>query len=396
MGELTSWIEIDADAIEHNVRTFRERLGPDTLLAAVVKANAYGHGMLEVAEITREAGVDWLAVHGPDEGIALRKAGHDCPILCLGYVPLDAIPDVLAADLRLIAYNTETLRALSKAAMNQDRVAKVHVKLETGTHRQGVDAIDLEEFLELLTELPGIELEGASTHFANIEDTTDHSYARGQLERYRTLLHDVEQRVGRVKVRHCAATAAAILFPDTQFDLVRLGIGVYGMWPSRETRVSVTQMALSPPELQPALTWKTMLAQIKHVPAGRFISYGCTYKTTRPTVIGVLPIGYSDGYARELSNRAHVLVRGQRARVLGRICMNLFMVDLTDVGPVELEDEVVVLGAQGDDRVSAESLADWTGTINYEIVARLSRGIPRQVVRRSQPPRPTCREDDPI
>jgi alanine racemase len=350
----------------------------------VVKANAYGHGLLEVATVCRDAGVDWLAVHSLEEGLSLRHAGYRCPILCMGYVPVSALGDLVEAGLSVVVYNAETLRGLSKAATVKERTAKVHLKLETGTHRQGVDGAQLEELLRLLGELPGLELEGASTHFANIEDTTDHRHARAQLERFRDLLARVEEKAGPVRLRHCASSAAAILFPDTHFDLVRIGIGLYGLWPSRETRVSVGQMALAPPELRPALTWKTVVAQVKEVPAGRFVGYGCTYKTTRDTRVGVLPVGYSDGYARELSNRAHVLVRGQRARVLGRICMNLFMIDLTDVGPVQLEDEVVLLGGQGEERVSAEQLADWTGSIHYEVVSRLSRAIPRIVVHGGQ------------
>jgi alanine racemase len=382
----TTWIEIDADALEHNLQTFRTIVGRGRLLAAVVKANAYGHGLLEVAAVCREAGVDWLAVHSLDEGLALRHAGHKCPILCMGYVPNAALPDLVEADLRLVVYNAETLRALSKAAAQKDRIARIHFKLETGTHRQGADETQLEELLRLVNELPGLELEGASTHFANIEDTTDHRYARTQLERFRMLVEQIERQAGPLRVRHCASSAAAILFPDTHFDLIRLGIGMYGLWPSRETRVSASQMALAPPELRPVLTWKTLISQVKEVPAGRFIGYGCTYKTTRATRVGVLPVGYSDGYARELSNRGHVLVRGQRARVLGRICMNLFMVDLTDVGAVQAEEEVVLLGSQGDDRISAESLAEGMGTIHYEVLARLSRAIPRVVVRGNQTP----------
>jgi alanine racemase len=380
MRGINSWIEIDADAIRHNLRTFRRIIGRGRLLAAVVKANAYGHGILEVASIARDGGADWFAVHSVEEGLALRRAGHDCPILVMGYVPFGALPELVEADLRMVVYNEETLRALSKAATQKERVARVHLKLETGTHRQGIEEQRVESVVELVRQLPGIELEGASTHFANIEDTTDHSYARAQLESFRDIVERLEQLVGSLGVRHCAATAAAILFPDTHFDLIRLGIGMYGMWPSPQTRVSVSQLALSPPELRPAMTWKSVIAQVKDVPAGRYVSYGCTYKTTRQTRIGVLPIGYSDGYARERSNRAHVLVRGQRARVLGRVCMNLTMVDLTDVGPVEVEEEVVLLGSQGEDRVSAENLADWVGTINYEIVARIAEHIPRVVL----------------
>ncbi len=200
-------------------------------------------------------------------------------------------------------------------------------------------------------------LEGAHTHFANIEDTTEHDYARGQLNRFNELLARMRQAGFEVPLPHTACSAAAILFPETYFAMVRVGIGLYGLWPSKETLLSAHQEDRNLINLEPAMTWKTKVAQVKSVPAGAFVGYGCTYKTTRPTLLAILPVGYANGYDRSLSNKGHVLVRGQRAPIRGRICMNLTMVDVTDIPGVSLEDEVVLLGQQQDERISAEQMA---------------------------------------
>ncbi len=377
-----SWIEVDAGALEHNLGVFRTRIGPRRRLAAVVKANAYGHGMVEVSSIAVKAGADWLAVHCLEEGLALRQVGHTCPILLLGPVHHKALEEAVEADLRLTVYDPAMLRHLSKAACRLGRTARVHFKLETGTHRQGIPSEQLDRMAEMALRLPGIELEGASTHFANIEDTTDHSYAKGQLLEFEAASGRLRRKVASGLLTHCACSAAAILMPQTHMEMIRLGISLYGYWPSKETLISARELLAEPMELRRCLSWKARLAQIKEVEANRLIGYGCSYKTTRRTILGVLPVGYSDGYARGLSNRAHVLVRGCRARVLGRICMNLMMVDLTDVGPVTLEDEVVLIGKQGREEITAEDLAQLLGTIHYEIMARMDRGISRVLVRR--------------
>ena len=238
-------------------------------------------------------------------------------------------------------------------------------------------AADLEEFVRRVRAEKNATLEGLSTHFANIEDTTDHSYADAQLARFEEALATVERLGGRPPIVHTACTAAAILFPNTHFTMLRTGIGLYGLWPSRETRISARERAGSMPDLRPVLSWKTRLVQVKELPAASYVGYGCSYRTTRRTRVGVLPVGYSDGYDRALGNRAHVLVRGRRAPVIGRICMNLCMADVTDVPDARLDDEVVLLGTDGDEAISAETMAEWAGTINYEVVSRINPLLPR-------------------
>jgi alanine racemase len=346
----------------------------------VVKSNAYGHGMLEVAAMTRRCPVDWLCVNGVDEAVELRRAGHDEPVLILGYVPLDRLESVVEHGLRTVVYNRETLDRLDEIAQRRRRRVDVHVKLETGTHRQGVSEGELPAFLARLRGAAGLRLEGLTTHFANIEDTTDHRVALRQIERFSRLCEGIEDASGQRPLKHAACSAATLLFSRTHLDLVRIGISLYGLWPSRETYVACLERGKPALELRPVLTWKTRIAQVKPVPEGEYVGYGCTYRASRDSRVAVLPVGYHEGYDRGLSSVAHVLIRGRRAPVRGRVCMNMCMVDVTDIPEARLEDEVVLLGSQGDERVSAEQLATWCGTIAYEIVARIHPALPRVVI----------------
>ena len=378
-SESLNWVEVDASAIRWNIEQFRKRLGPVSL-GAVVKANAYGHGIREVSAVAREAGVEWLCVNNVDEADTLRGEGHTGPVLVMGYTPLDRLEAVVDLDLRPVVYNLHTVRRLDELARKQDRRVRVHLKVETGTQRQGIREEVLPDFVAWVRGAEGLELEGVTTHFANIEDTTDHSYANKQLECFDRLVEIIRSSGEQVPVRHAACSAAVLLFTRTHLDLARIGISLYGLWPSRETYVSCLEEGQPTLELRPALTWKTRVAQVKDVPEESFVGYGCTYRTSRLSRIAVLPVGYYEGYDRGLSGVAHVLVRGRRAPVRGRVCMNMCMVDVTDIPGVALEDEVVLLGSQGNERVSAEQLAGWCGTISYEIVSRIHNALPRLVV----------------
>ena len=373
-------IEISRAALVHNIREFRRIIGPRRLFLGVVKANAYGHGLLETSVLAAAEGVDWLGVHSVEEGVALRESGLGLPILVLGYAPLGVLEEAVAHDLRLTVYNRETVRRLGALAGRAKTSVRLHVKVETGTWRQGLALRDLGPFVREIRGHPGLVLEGLSSHFANIEDTTKHDYPRLQLDCYREACREVEAAAGPVPIKHMSCTASTILFQEPDFNLARVGIGLYGLWPSKETYLSAALQTKEPPDLRPVLSWKARVAQIKKVPPGAFISYGCTYRTTRPTVLAVIPVGYSDGYDRRLSNAAHVLIKGRRAPVRGRVAMDFFMADVTDVPGVKLEDEATLLGAAGRERVSAEDLAGLVGTIGYEVLARLNPRIPRVVV----------------
>ncbi len=373
-------MEVSKSALAHNVSEFRKLVGRERILAAVVKANAYGHGMVEVSRVLLRSGVDWLAVHSLDEALTLRQAGIGSPIIVLGYISLSDLEETVEKEVRLTVYNCETVEELGRITDELKRKSHLHLKLETGTQRQGIGEGDIPSFLETLQGHANLVLEGLSTHFANIEDTTDHSYAKSQLEEFARLTKLIEDNGISVPLKHTACTAAALLFPETYFGMVRLGIGLYGLWPSKETYVSCLQKGDDMPELRPVLTWKTRIAQLKTIPKGSYVGYGCTYRTTHKTKLAVLPLGYSDGYPRSLSNVAHVLIGGMRAPIRGRVCMNNVMVDATDIPAVGLEGEVVLLGRQGDEVVSAEQLAGMAASINYEIVSRISPALRRIVV----------------
>jgi alanine racemase len=371
------WVELDHAAPEHNLRQLRAGAAPGVIACAVVKSNAYGHGAAQVAALLPSA--EWFGVNSLEEGLELRHAGISRPILLLGHVPLSELEAAVEADLGLTVYNRETIERLSSFT-TLPRPARVHVKVDTGTARQGVLPGDMEAFLALVKRSRNVVVEGVSTHYANIEDTLNHDYAEMQMSRFSSALQIVDRVVGRPPWVHTACTAAALLFSSTHFTMLRSGIGLYGLWPSRETLLASRDKGGSVPEFRPVLSWKTRIVQIKTIPEGSCVGYGCSYKTMRSTELGVLPVGYADGYDRKLGNRAHVLVRGRRAPVIGRICMNLCMVDLTDVAGAKLEDEVVLLGRSGEERISAETMGEWAGTINYEVVTRISPLLPRKVV----------------
>jgi alanine racemase len=379
---LRNWVEIDAAALTANLRQIRARLTHGALLGAVIKSNAYGHGMLPIAEIAAAAGVDWFCVNDVAEAVLLRREGYRQPILVMGYVPLNELEQVLANDVDVVVSNQQTLMALAAAAEKVGRAAKVHLKLETGTYRQGILPADLPAIVRMFAASKHLKLVGMTTHFANIEDTTDHNYAFEQFAVFERVTRELAEQHVTIPMRHIACSAATLLFDQTHLDMVRVGISMYGLWSSRETYISHRERRLPTVELQPALTWKTCIAQVKSVPQGACVGYGCTYRTTHPSRIAVLPVGYFEGYDRGLSGVAHVLVRGRRASICGRICMNMCMVDVTDIPEAQLEDEVVLLGHQGDEHISAEQLAAWCGTINYEVVTRINASLPRIVVHR--------------
>lgn len=375
------WIEVSRGALSHNLGEFRRILPDGTKLMAVVKANAYGHGLREVAPLALEAGADWLGVNEVDEGLALRDLGLMAPVLVMGAVPLGRLDDAVDAGLRIVVSTQEQAAALAEAGRRRGRRVAVHLKLETGLNRQGVQVEALVDLARLVAAASWLELEGLYTHFANIEDTTDHTFAALQLSRFCEGLSLLDAAGLRPSVAHCACTAAALVVPDTSFDLARVGIGMYGLWPSKETQLSVyMQERDTAVDLRPVMTWKTRVVQVKEIRRGAPIGYGCTERATHDSRIGILPVGYYDGYDRGLSNQGQVLVRGERAFVRGRVCMNMTMVDLTHLDGVAAGEEVVLLGGEGPDRISAEFVASQLGTINYEVVTRVGAHVPRLVV----------------
>lgn len=379
---LNTWVELSEKAYAHNLAFFKRKLKPQTELAVVIKANAYGHGMVEIARLAERHGADSFCVHSLEEAQTLREEGFSQDVLIMGPVARPRLREVVTGDFRLVVYDRETVAELGEWARELKKPIRVHLKLETGTHRQGVDTQELQGLLEQLKATPDVLLEAAYTHFANIEDTTDHGYAFAQIRRFDAGIDQVKRAGFTSLKKHAACSAATLLFPETHFDMVRLGISQYGLWPSRETFVSykIKQAQNGDDVLRPVLSWKVRVAQVKDVPANNFIGYGCTYQTTRDSRVAVLPVGYSDGYDRRLSNQSFVLLQNRRAPVRGRICMNFIMVDVTDISGVSVGDEAVLIGSQGKERVTADGLAGLMGTINYEVVTRISPHIPRFIV----------------
>lgn len=374
-----SWIEVSRGALRHNASSLRRVIGRQVKFMAVVKANAYGHGIAETVAALGHDGVNWFGVDSLEEAVIVRTAGARQPVLILGYVPEAGLKTAVTRGFSMVVYNLPHLALLNRLGTAR-RPAKVHLKIETGTSRQGITPADLPALAQAVRRLKHVVIEGVSTHYANIEDTTDPSYAMGQLRHFREALKVLGTYGVRPPLRHTAASAAAILYPETRFEMVRSGISLYGLWPSKETRLTATQMGLDL-ALHPALTWKSLVAQIKTLPAGTPVSYGLTEKVTRCSQVAIVPVGYYDGFDRGLSSIGHVLVGGKRAKVLGRVCMNMIVVDVTDIPEAAVEDEVVLLGRQDDELITAEEIAGKAGTINYEVVARLNPLLPRRLVR---------------
>jgi alanine racemase len=379
---LASWCEVEEEALRANVTALRQQLSPGSLLGVVVKSDAYGHGLLPCARAFAGAGVDWLVLNAAGEAQALRAAGIATPLYICGPVLASQAGVVARTQARVVLYSRGLALALDQAGRDAGQPVRVHLKIETGTSRQGLSLPEARELALFIRQLPGLRLEGLTTHYADIEDTTDHRYAQRQQGLLQEAVLAFAAQGLEVGMVHAANSAATLLWPRTHASLVRVGIAAYGLWPSRETYAVALQRCLDRgaggvPQLRPALSWRARLVQVKEVPAGTYIGYGRTFRTTLPTRVGVLPVGYYEGYDRRLSNVAHVLVRGVRAPVRGRVCMNMLMVDLTHIPEAGVGDVATLLGRDGEEELSAETLAGWMGTINYEVISRIHPGQPR-------------------
>lgn len=370
-----TWVEISKASLKKNADLFRARIGRDVKLMGIVKANAYGHGLLETAK-TLKTKVDRFGVDNLDEALALKKAKVGKPILTLGFTPSWRMTEAARAGISITIGSIEQLRAAARGAKRAKRTLCVHVKVETGTTRQGIELKELPDVSQIIVKEKFLVLEGLSTHFADIEDTENHAYAGRQLENYEQALKLLEVHGMVPEIRHTACTAAAMLYPETWFDMVRVGIGMYGIWPSHETKLSVVEHAINLP-IEPVLTWKTRIAQVKNVKRGTPISYGRTEKMPRNGKLAVLGIGYWDGLDRGLSSLGEVIIKGVRCKIVGRVCMNMCMVDVTDVENVKAEDEVILIGRGGNERITAEEFAEKLNSIGYEVVARINPTTPR-------------------
>jgi alanine racemase len=382
-----TWAEIDLSAYAHNIRELKRVTQPQARLMAVVKANGYGHGAIEVARTALQNGAEFLGVARIHEAVELRKAGLEAPILIFGYSSPDSAQTLIEYELTQTVYSPTLAAALSERAARQGKKIKIHIKVDSGMGRLGllldeqaggtshnVPAAKTLNVVEAISRLANLDVEGIFTHFAT-SDSADKSYATAQLERFMDLLNRLERAGLKPPLEHAANSGAVIDMPDSHLDMVRPGIATYGLYPSDEVNQSKV-------ELKPVMTLKSRIIHLKKVPAGFHISYGITYRTKKPTTIATVPIGYADGFNRLLSSRGCMLVHGKRVPIVGRVCMDLTMLDVgaLDVGAlndVMIEDEVVVFGQQGNETVTADELASTLNTINYEIVTSITGRVPR-------------------
>ncbi len=368
------WSEINVNALAHNIHQLRNITSPQAELMAVVKANAYGHGAEQVARTALASGATQLGVARVSEALELREAGIDAPLLVLGFTVPEEYPLLLEYNLIQTVYNMEIARGLSTTASQADKKAQVHIKVDTGMGRLGLlpDSSGMRDILNI-ARLPHLELAGIFTHFATA-DSRDKCYARQQWQKFIGFLAKLARGGIEFPCRHAANSAAILDMPETHLDMVRAGIAVYGVWPSSE-------LANRHLDLQPVMAVKSRIAHIKKVPAGFGVSYGATYITPAPTIIATIPVGYADGYSRLLSSRGEVLIHGQRTPVIGRICMDQFMVDVGNIPNAEPGDEVVLLGYQGNEEITADDIAEKIDTISYEVLCAINcRRVPRYYI----------------
>jgi len=349
-----TWVEIDTDAIVSNIQAVRKRIG-NVKCAGVVKSNAYGHGMELVAQTAIRAGVEWLCVDELHEAITLRDAGITKPVLVLGHTLPELFEIAVEKD---ISITISSLHSLGQVSEN----LKIHLKVDTGMHRQGFLP---EEIDGVLSKIKNIE--GVYTHFASLDSHTHDAFSQKQLETFTRVLEKIEKQ--RIKpIVHASASSGTLSSGDFHFDMVRLGVAMYGLWPSQEMKKELSGEL----ELKPVLSWKSIVTEVKTISKGEKIGYGCTFETERETKIAIIPVGYWHGFARGLSNKGHVLVDGMRVPIVGNISMDMTAADVTDIDVVNIYDEVTLIGED----IPAEEMAGHLGTINYEVVTRINPLIP--------------------
>lgn len=371
------WEEIDLSHIADNVKGLKKIVRNGIKFMAVVKADGYGHGAVESAKAALKSGADMLGVARAGEAVALRYAHIKSPILIFGRVPYQMVPGLLEYDLTATVFDYGMARALSEFAQGEGQKIKIHIKIDTGMGRVGIIAnkelgFPLERVVDEVKEikkLEGIDLKGIYTHFATA-DEKDKSYVKNQFKIFSDCLKGIKDAGIHIEMQHCANSAALIDLPETHLDLVRPGIAIYGLYPSEW----VDQNKIL---LKPALSLKTRIIQLKRVPARFKVSYGCTFETPQESILATVPVGYADGYSRLFSSKGEMLVRGKRAKVVGRVCMDQLVLDVTHIEDVALDDEVVIIGTQDEETISADELAVKAETIHYEIVSSILTRVPK-------------------
>lgn len=383
MPRHSSHIELSKSALQNNLEFIRAKVGPEPVISSVVKANAYGHGVTEFVPMAETCGIRHFSVASGQEAEEVMEARTtDADIMIMGILYPEDLPWVVEEGIEYFVFDYHRLERSVKVAESVGRKARIHLELETGGNRTGLEADQLDRAISFIREhRDRLILEGVCTHFAGIESLSNQFRIRRQEETFDELCDRIGEAGLEPRRHHTACSAAALAFPETAMDLVRVGTAQYGMWPSPDIRNlhRMNDEEESEGELQQVLSWKSDVMHIKNVRKDQFIGYGTAYQAPRDMQVAVVPIGYGNGYARTLSNRGHVLIRGSRAPVVGSVNMNVFMADVTDIGGVSLRDEVVLIGRQGGQTISISSFTEFTNAINNEFVSRLPTAIPRDV-----------------
>jgi len=361
---IRTWIEIDKSALKHNYNVFRGLIAPNVKLMAIAKSNAYGHGLIEYAETMAALGADWLGVDSITEALKLRSRGLKTPILILGHTLAERYQECSENNLTIALSSFDQIKNIKSVPYN----IAVHIKIDTGMHRQGFQLEEVEKASQQIKKIQNIEVTGIFTHFAAAKNPAFPADTTEQIRQFEKACNIAKKYFGEGLTKHAAATAGTLLFPKSHYDMVRIGIGLFGLWTSKEAEAYMQGKV----ELKPALTWKTIVAEVKNVKAGERISYDLTEKLSIDSKIAILPIGYWNGFRRSLSSIGHVLIRGHRAKVLGRVTMDMIIVDVTNIANVKSGDEVTLIGRDGDLQITADEIASLCETSNYEIVTQLN------------------------
>ena len=366
---------ISLDAVEQNFREMRKNIAEDTKMIAVVKADAYGHGAVPIAHLIEDYDYIWgFAAATAEEAVHLRQAGITKPILILGIVFDEYFPELVQYDVRPAVCEYDEAKKLSDEAVLQNKTVHIHIALDTGMTRIGyADIPESVEEIKKIAELPNLEIEGMFTHFARA-DEYDRSPAMVQLERYQDFSKRVEEAGVDIPLHHCSNSAGIIRVPEANLSIVRAGITIYGIYPSSEVERDIVKLA-------PVMELKSHITYVKDVPAGAAISYGGTYVADKKRRVATIPVGYADGYPRQLSNKGWVLIHGKKAPILGRVCMDQFMADVTEIDNVKKGDEVTLLGRDGDEFISIEEMGDLCGRFSYEFACDISPRVPRVYIK---------------
>ncbi|MCC9137362.1 alanine racemase [Pontibacter silvestris] len=379
----SSYIEINRSALKNNIDFIKKRIGPDVQFSSVIKGNAYGHGIEEFGPIAQGSGVNHFSVFSADEAFRLFEAlPAPATIMVMGYIDNSELEWVIKNEIEFFVFELDRLESAISIAKRIKKPAKIHLELETGMYRSGFDGATLSQAVSMLqAQQENVQLQGVCTHYAGAENLHNHERVMAQYTSFNQQVKELENKHLKPKLKHTACSAATMAYPKTQMDMVRIGIMQYGFWPSPETYGQyIAQNENMQDPLHRLITWKSHIMSLKHVPEGAYVGYGTSYQASQDMIMAVIPVGYAWGYSRSLSNQGQVLIRGHYAGVVGIVNMNVMMVDVTNIAGVRKDDEVVLLGTQGDKSITVASFGERSTQLNYELLTRLPVNIPRNIV----------------